>query len=91
MSLGDAKVQLDTQDGGQLRVVIEMGKDQIVMENSKIIINSGNIELGENATEAVIKGDSFKQFFDTHVHAGPGTPPVVPMIPNLLSFTTKTK
>lgn len=91
LSLGNAKVQLDTQDGGQLRVVIEMGSDQIRMENSKVIINSNNIELGENAVEAVIRGDAFKKFFDAHVHAGSGSPPVVPMIPNLLSLVTKTK
>jgi hypothetical protein len=91
LSLGDAKIQLDTQDGGNLRIVIEMGKDQIKMENSKVIINSNNIELGEGATQAVIRGDAFKQFFDTHVHAGAGSPPVVPMIPNLLSLVTKTK
>jgi hypothetical protein len=91
LSLGDAKIQLDTQDGGNLRIVIEMGKDQIKMENSKVIINSNNIELGEGATQAVILGDAFKQFFDVHVHAGAGSPPVVPMIPNLLSLVTKTK
>ena len=91
LSLGDSKIQLDTQDGGNLRIVIEMGKDQIKMENSKVIINSNNIELGEGATQAVIRGDAFKQFFDTHVHAGAGSPPVVPMIPNLLSLVTKTK
>jgi hypothetical protein len=91
LSLGDAKIHLDTQDGGNLRIVIEMGKDQIKMENSKVIINSNNIELGEGATQAVIRGDAFKQFFDTHVHAGAGSPPVVPMIPNLLSLVTKTK
>ena len=91
LSLGDAKIQLDTQDGGNLRIVIEMGKDQIKMENNKVIINSNNIELGEGATQAVIRGDAFKQFFDTHVHAGAGSPPVVPMIPNLLSLVTKTK
>jgi hypothetical protein len=91
LSLGDAKIHLDTQDGGNLRIVIEMGNDQIKMENSKVIINSNNIELGEGATQAVILGDAFKQFFDVHVHAGPGSPPVVPMIPNLLSLVTKTK
>lgn len=91
ISLGDAKIQLDTQDGGQLRIVIEMGKDQIRMENNKVIINCNNIELGEGATQSVIFGDAFKQYFDTHVHAGAGTPPVVPMIPNLLSSVTKTK
>jgi hypothetical protein len=68
-----------------------MGKDQIRMENSKVIVNASNIELGENATESLILGDSFKTFFDTHVHAGAGSPPVVPMIPSLLSLVSKTK
>lgn len=91
ISLGDAKIQLDTQEGGDLRIVIEMGDDQIRMENRKIVINSNNIELGEGAVQSVIRGDAFRTFFNSHVHAGAGSPPVVPMIPNLLSLTTKTR
>jgi hypothetical protein len=45
LGLGDATVQLDTQDGGQLRVVIQMGRDQIRMEDNKVIINSNNIDV----------------------------------------------
>jgi hypothetical protein len=89
--LGDAKVQLDTQDGGELRVVVKMGDDEIRMENSKVIINSLNIELGEGAIESVIKGDTFKKIYDTHTHAGAGSPPVVPLPTSILSKTTKTK
>jgi hypothetical protein len=89
--LGDAKVQLDTQNGGELRVVIKMGDDEIRMENSKVIINSLNIELGEGAIESVIKGDTFKKIYDTHTHAGAGSPPVVPLPSSVLSKTTKTK
>jgi hypothetical protein len=95
LSLGDAKVQLDTQDGGQLRVVIEMGSDQIRMENSKVIINSNNIELGENAVEAVIKGNTFQNYFNSHTHIGnlgaPTSTPVVPSTPNHLSTVSKTR
>jgi hypothetical protein len=89
--LGDAKVQLDTQNGGELRVVIKMGEDEIRMENRKVIINSSNIELGEGALESVIKGDTFKKIYDTHTHAGAGSPPVVPLPSSVLSKTTKTK
>lgn len=89
--LGDAKVQLDTQNGGELRVVIKMGDDEIRMENRKVIINSLNIELGEGAIESVIKGDTFKKIYDTHTHAGAGSPPVVPLPTSILSKTTKTK
>ena len=95
LGLGDATVQLDTQDGGQLRVVIQMGQDQIRMENNKVIVNSNNIELGENAVEAVIKGNTFQAYFKSHTHIGnlgaPTSPPVVPSTPNHLSTVSKTR
>jgi len=95
ISLGDAKVQLDTQDGGQLRVVIEMGQDQIRMENNEVIINSSNIKLGENAVEALIKGNTFQTYFNSHTHIGnlgaPTSPPVVPSTPDHLSTISKTQ
>jgi hypothetical protein len=92
--LDDAKVQLDTQDGGQLRVVIKMGDDEVRMENRKVIIKSGNIELGEGASEKLVLGDTFLQFFNQHTHAtpaGPSSPPAAPMTPAQLSFVSKTK
>ncbi len=95
MILGNAKVQLDTQDGGQLRVVIEMGDDQIRMENNKVIVNSNNIELGEAATESVIKGNLFQTYFNNHTHlgnlGGPTSPPVIPSDPTHLSNVSKTR
>ena len=95
LGLGDATVQLDTQDGGQLRVVIQMGQDQIRMENNKVVVNSNNIELGENAVEAVIKGNTFQAYFNSHTHIGnlgaPTSPPVVPSTPNHLSTVSKTR
>ena len=93
--LGDAKVQLDTQNGGQLRVVIEMGSDQIRMENGSVIINSNNIKLGEQAVESIIKGTTFQAYFNSHTHIGnlgaPTSPPVVPSTPNHLSTISKTR
>lgn len=95
LSLGDAKIQLDTQDGGQLRIVIEMGSDQIRMENNEVIVNSNNIKLGENAVEAVIKGNTFQTYFNSHVHIGnlgaPTSTPVVPSTPDHLSLISKTR
>lgn len=95
LSLGDAKVQLDTQDGGKLRVVIEMGQDQIRMENNQVIINSNNIKLGEQAVESIIKGTTFQAYFNSHTHIGnlgaPTSPPVVPSTPDHLSTISKTR
>lgn len=94
-SLGDAKIQFDTQDGGQLRVIIEMGEDQIRMENNKVVINSNNIELGEAAAQALIKGNTFQAYFNSHTHIGnlgaPTSPPVVPSTPDHLSTVSKTR
>jgi hypothetical protein len=72
---------------------INISTDNIVTveATSKVLVNSPNIELGNNAIESVIKGDSFKKFFDSHTHPGQGTPPAIPMPSALLSKNTKTK
>jgi hypothetical protein len=62
-----------------------------IVASAKAVIDSPNIELGRGATESVIKGNAFKAMFDKHVHGAPGTPPLVPMLPNTLSKVTKTK
>jgi len=54
-------------------------------------INSPRIKLGEAAAEAVIKGDTFKAIWDSHIHptgVGPSGPPVQPMDPSLSSKNT---
>lgn len=92
--LGDSRVQLDTQNGGELRVVIKMGNDEIRMENQKVIINSSNIELGEGAAQSVVLGDLFKDLFNSHTHptpVGPSGTPVPIMTPAQLSKVSKTK
>jgi hypothetical protein len=58
-------------------------------------INAQEVNLGENATDAVIKGDTFKAYFDTHQHIGnlgaPSGGVIVPLPANALSKVTKTK
>lgn len=101
--LGDATIQLDTQDAGtdseKLRIVLKMNDDEIRMEksggNQKVIVNSQNIELGEDAVEKLILGNTFLTFFNSHTHptgVGPSGVPVVPMTdPQHLSQISKTK
>lgn len=101
--LGDATIQLDTQDAGtdseKLRIVLKMNEDEIRMEKSggkqKVIVNSKNIELGEDAAEKLILGNTFLTFFNSHTHptgVGPSGVPVVPMTdPQHLSQVSKTK
>jgi hypothetical protein len=75
-SLGDATIQIDTQNSGDpqnLRVVLKIKNDEIRMENSggsqKVIIKSDNIELGDSAIEKIILGDSFMSLFNSHTHS----------------------
>ncbi len=95
ISLGDAKVQLDTQNGGELRIVVKMGEDEIRMEQSKVIVKCNNIELGEGAVEKLVKGSTFLTYFNSHTHptgVGPSGTPIVPMTDQQhLSQVSKTK
>jgi len=95
LSLGNASVQLDTQNGGELRVVVKMGNDEIRMEQSKVIVKCQNIELGEGAIEKLVKGSTFLTYFNSHTHptgVGPSGTPIVPMVDAThLSQVSKTK
>jgi hypothetical protein len=64
-----------------------------ISASNKAVIDSPKIELGRDATEAVIKGDTFSQIFDNHIHptpAGPSSKPVQSM-KSSLSKVSKTK
>lgn len=95
ISLGDAKVQLDTQNGGELRILVKMGEDEIRMEQNKVIVKCNNIELGEGAIEKLVKGSTFLTYFNSHTHptgVGPSGTPIVPMTDSQhLSQVSKTK
>lgn len=92
IELGESKFHL-SYDGKDLRVVIKIKGNEITMDGNKVVVNSSNIELGKDALESLVKGDSFLTFFNTHVHAtpaGPSAPPTAPMTSALLSQVSKT-
>jgi hypothetical protein len=101
--LGDATIQLDTQNAGtdkeKLRIKIKMNNDEIRMEKSggkqKVIVKSENIELGEGAVEKLVLGNKFLQLFNQHTHptgVGPSGVPIQPMVDDKhLSQVSKTK
>lgn len=101
--LGDATIQIDTQNAGtnkeKLRIVLKLNDDEVRMEKQgakqKVIVKSQNIELGEGAIEKLVLGSKFLTFFNAHTHptgVGPSGVPVVPMVdPQHLSQVTKTK
>ena len=66
-----------------------------VKTTNKVVIDSPNIELGVNALEAVIKGETFQRLFNAHTHIGnmgaPTSTPTVPLNGSELSQVTKTE
>jgi hypothetical protein len=76
-----------------------MNDDEIRMEKQgikqKVIVNSKNIELGEDAMEKLVLGNKFLLLFNSHTHptgVGPSGVPDVPMSDPLhLSQVSKTK
>lgn len=70
-------------------------KTALVNASDKAKIDSPKIELGKNATEAVIKGNTFQKLFNQHQHVGnmgaPTSPPIVPLNGSELSKVTSTE
>ena len=70
-------------------------KTALVNASEKAKIDSPKIELGKNAAEDVIKGNTFQKLFNKHQHIGnmgaPTSPPVVPLDGSELSKVTSTE
>ena len=65
-------IKIATEDG---KTYIHIKKDEIVIE--------GNVKLGKDASEQLVKGNAFKTFFMKHQHptgVGPSGPPVEPFM-----------
>jgi hypothetical protein len=91
--LDNTKIQIDTQNGGEIRIVLKRDQDEIRVEkdlitvsSKKVVIDQANlIELGKGASENLVLGNSFLTLFNTHTHIGnlgaPTSPPITPMTP----------
>ena len=64
-------------------------KDAIINCDNMVVNQSSSIELGKGATEKIVLGDSFMEFFNQHTHianlGAPTSPPIAPFTPALLS------
>lgn len=75
---------------------IELKGSEIKIESESLVeVESKEIKLGANAAEAVVKGDTFKSLYDTHIHTGnlgaPTSPPLSPLAAIALSTKVKTE
>jgi uncharacterized protein involved in type VI secretion and phage assembly len=82
-------------DGGV--VILAAGDDKAEIRlttNGEVVIKAGTIKLGESASEALVRGDSFRTLFNSHTHptgVGPSGPPAQPMQPSHLSTKVTTE
>lgn len=75
-------------------ITISSNATVTISGNTKVIVSSSDVELGASATEAIIKGNAFKTYFDAHTHptaVGPSGAPAVPMPTTTLSTVSKTE
>ena len=78
--------------GAEINIVSQTA---VNITTKKAVIEAEAIELGADATEAVIKGNIFQSLFNAHTHIGnlgaPTSPPVSPLTGSELSKITTTK
>tara|TARA_R110002095_G_scaffold31383_1_gene30242 strand:- start:9 stop:545 length:537 start_codon:yes stop_codon:yes gene_type:complete len=73
IAIDDRRYRLTTLDAGEVALYDHLGSSILLQADGKIVINSVDvIELGEGATEALVKGDAFQTLFNGHTH-GPGS------------------
>jgi len=76
--------------GGALTITTKT--DCTITAMGTATVEGKDVKLGKDATDAVIKGDTFKKYFDMHQVAtalGPSGPPIQPMPPDSLSKKVK--
>jgi Type VI secretion system/phage-baseplate injector OB domain len=88
--------ELTLDDDGEVILVANgNGKSSIRFEqDGTVTITADKIKLGSSASEKVVLGDTFMQFFNAHVHptgVGPSGPPTQPMSTSQLSQKVTTE
>lgn len=86
---------ISLDDDGEVVVIAEAsGAELRISGQGEVTITADTIKLGGNASESLILGDTFMQFFNSHTHptgVGPSGPPAQPMSSSHLSQVSKTE
>ena len=92
MTMNSSGTKVEDSNGN----IIEMAAAGITAEAPKIVVKGGQVHLGDEGGEPVIKGQSFLSLFATHIHTvapvvgGPTSPPIPQGEMSTLSSTVKT-
>ena len=88
--------ELTFDDDGEV-VLLKNGNGKSALRFEKdgtVVITAETIKLGADASEKVVLGDTFMQFFNSHTHptgVGPSGPPTKPMSSSQLSSKNTTQ
>jgi|GEM_PF-5173562 len=94
---GSAAFEIDETEDGEIVIESDQGNCRVrIGPDGTVTLDGASIKLGAGAVEALIKGDTFMAFFNTHTHPvtaveTPTGPPVIPMSGLQLSSTSKTE
>lgn len=110
ITLLDGNKNLIGLSDGQVSIVQGKKSHMIVMNDSGVFVtaagvctvtandvslSASSVNLGANAAEAVIKGNTFQTIFNAHTHTGnlggPTSPPLVPLTGSELSTVSSTE
>ncbi len=82
-------------DGEVVLLASGTGKASIRFEqDGTVVVTAEHVKLGSSASEKVVLGDTFMQYFNSHTHptgVGPSGPPVQPMTTSQLSTKVTTE
>lgn len=87
------KIVIKTSNEDKIEIDNE-GSINIEAKDNINIIAAKDIKFGKNAAQALIKGNAFREYFNTHTHStamGPSGPPITIMADSLLSDLSKTE
>lgn len=101
INMDSRQFRLKGLDSGQVALYDEEGS-KVLLKNdgeieivaaTKVVVSSASVEIGDGSLEAVLKGETFQTFFNSHTHTGnlgaPTGPPNSPSIPSHLSTVVK--
>jgi hypothetical protein len=92
MTMNSSGTKVEDANGN----IIEMAAAGITADAPKVVVKAGQVHLGGEGGEPVIKGQSFLSLFATHIHTvapvvgGPTSPPIPQGEMSSLSTTVKT-
>lgn len=92
MTMNSSGTKIEDANGN----IVEMAAAGITVEAQKVVVKGGQVHLGDEGGEPVIKGQSFLGMYATHTHTvasvvgGPTSPPIPQGETSTLSTTVKT-